>query len=301
MLADVQKHYLGEKSAQFWLIRVDMNRLSIKNEPWAFYELLLSSIVLELVNHDIDDNIRTELVDLDSRVIQNKDQLLALRFFEMAASRLCQAFDLRLCFLLDEFDEAYKTLPREIFSQLRAVRDANKNRVAYGIFLRKIPEKLRVPIDNESFYELLSRNMLGLGPYSKADMLQIVQQLEARREFPLTPAQRERFYEASGGHVGLVQGMLSIVIEVPQAIEKVGLSGWIEGFGRQPACEEECRKIWEGLEDDEQAGLLAFVKGEQNKTPISVTKLLFAKGLLQTSENGTVVFSPIFEQYLRTK
>lgn len=300
MRGDVQKHYLGEKANQIWLIRVDLNRLSIKNEAWTFYELLLSSIVLELGNHDIVNDIRTELVDLDAKVIQSRDLLLALRFFEMAVNRLCQVFDLNLCFLLDEFDEAYGDLSRETFSQLRAVRDTNKNRISYGVFLRNLPEQLRPSLDNESFYELLSQNRLGLGPYSKTDTLKIIQQLEIRRECPLTPSQRERFYEASGGHIGLVKAFFSILIEIPQAMQKIGTPGWTEWFGHQPASIEECRKIWEGIAEDEKDGLLAFVESDQSRVSISTTKLLFAKGLLQMSDNGTDFFSPVFGQYVRT-
>ena len=129
MREDVQKNYLGEKASQFWLVRVDLNRLSLRNEPWAFYELLLSSIVLELGNHEIINDLRRELIDFDLKVIESHDLLLSLRFFEIVVNRMCQEFDLSFCFLLDEFDETYKSLSLDTFSQLRAVRDANKNRV----------------------------------------------------------------------------------------------------------------------------------------------------------------------------
>ena len=296
---EIQQHYLGEKSSRTWLIRVDMNRLSIKNEPWAFFELLLSSVALESSKHQDKNNIRAELVDLDAKAIQSHDLLLALRFFEMAVNRLCQVFDLKLCFVLDEFDEEYKSLPRETFSQLRAVRDANKSSVSYAIFLRSLPERLRPARDNESFYELVSRNMLGLGPYSKTDTLQILQQLEARREFPLTPAQRERLYEASGGHIGLVQAFLGILIEDPEAVKKIGTPGWMEWFGGQPASIEECRKLCEGLGQDEMDSLLTFAKSNQIQTTNSATRLLLIKGLLQKNGNETSFFSPVFAQYVR--
>jgi hypothetical protein len=300
MREEVQKHYLGEKADQFWLIRVDMNRLSIRDEAWAFYELLLSSIVLEVGNHDQVNGLRTELVDLNARVIQSHDLLLALRFFEMAVNRLCQVFNLKLCFLLDEFDEAYKNLSRETFSQLRAVRDANKSRVSYGVFLRNLPERLRPSPDNESFYELLSRNMLGLKPYSREDSLEIIQQLESRRNISLTPVQRERLYEASGGHVGLILAFLSIMIETPQASQKDGMPGWIEWFGGQPVSIEECRKIWEGLSPDERTGLSTLVRGNHSQIPVSTLKLLWAKGLLRTVNDAPSFFSPVFELYVRS-
>lgn len=300
MKADVQKHYLGERAGSTWLVRVDMNRLSVKNEPWAFYELLLSSIVLEVSKHQDKNSIRPELVDLDARVIQGRDLLLALRFFEMAVNRLCQGFDLRLCFLLDEFDDAYRNLPRETFAQLRAVRDANKSSVSYAVFLRNLPERLRPARDNESFYELLSRSMIGLGPYSREDTLQILHDLEARRDHALTPAQREQLYEASGGHIGLIQAFLSTLIEEPESAQRIGAPGWMEWFGAQPASVDECRKICEGLDPDEVEALRTFAVDRAAARSDPASRLLSAKGLLQWNGGQAAFFSPVFAQYIRT-
>ena len=297
---EVQRYYLGEKMNRTWLVRVDLNRLSIKSEPWAFYELLLSSIALEVNRHEDMYSIRPELIDLDAKVIQSHDLLLALRFLEMAVNRLCQMFGVRLCFMLDEFDEVYRNLSSETFAQLRAVRDANKPLVSFAVFLRNTPEQLRPTRDNESFYELLSRNMLALGPYSRPDSLNIIQQLEQRRAHPLTPAVRERLYEASGGHIGLVQALYGLLIENPKANEIIGTGGWLEWFGRQSDCIEECRKIWDGISDVEKDGLSAFANGEFDKIFLSVEKMLFAKGLLRRDDGEARFFSPIFEQYIHS-
>lgn len=297
---DVQKQYLKEDTSHFRLIRVDLNRLFVKNEAWAFYELMLSSIVLELNRHETD-TIRTELIDLDARLIQSRDPLLAVRFFEMAVNRLCQGLGLRLCFMLDEFDEAYKSFSHEMFSQLRAVRDANKNRISYVVFLRTLPERLRpTQADNESFYELLSRTMLGIGPYTLVDTLQILQQLEVRRNVALTPPQREALAKASGGHIGLLQAFLSIFIENPQAARQLEAEGeqGVAWFGQQPASLEECRKIWAGLDPDERDTLSAYVTGDPTYKSAEAIQLLSAKGLLQLREQQVSFFSPVFWQYV---
>lgn len=299
-LSDVQKHYLREKANQHWLIRVDLNRLAVKDEGWAFYELLLSSILLDLNNHENIGNLSTEIAKLDSEIIQHRDLLLALRFFELAVNKLCQVYEMKLCFLFDEFDEAYTSLPRETFLQLRAVRDANKNRVSFGLLLRNLPERLRPALDNESFYELLSRNLIGLGPYTRPDALYMIQQLEARRGYPLTSEQRERLYEASGGHPGIVQAILSILIDTEHSSQKSNTPGWMDWVSRQQAVLEECRKIWDGLSEDEQEGLKAFARGGFDKISPPVERLLFAKGLLRRDGGDAKFFSRLFEQYVKS-
>ena len=61
MRADVQKHYLGERAHQHWLIRVDLNRMPVHDPGWSFYELLISSILLDLHNHATIDNLEADL------------------------------------------------------------------------------------------------------------------------------------------------------------------------------------------------------------------------------------------------
>ncbi len=298
--AEVQKHYLGEEAERHWLIRVDLNRLAVKKEDWGFYELLLSSILLDLSNHENVGNLYTEIAKLDSEIIQNHDLLLALRFFELVVNKLCQMQQIKLCFLIDEFDEAYRNFPRETFLQLRAVRDANKNRVSFVLFLRNLPQHLRDPLDNESFYELLSRNSIGLGPYTKLDALNIIQQLEVRRKYSLNMDQREKLFEASGGHPGLIQALLSTLIDTPQSSQKFDTPGWLEWLSRQPAPVEECRKIWNGLSEEEKEVLCAFAAGDFAKISIPVGNLLITKGLLRRNGQEAQFFSGIFERYVKS-
>ena len=298
MRAEVQKHYLEDATDQHWLIRVDLNRMPVNDPAWSFYELLISSILLSLHNHNNTYNMMDELTRLDAEIIQKRDPLLALRFFELIVSKLCQINEVKLCFLLDEFDEAYKTLPREIFLQLRAVRDANKNRVSFVLFLRNLPERLRTPRDNESFYELISRHMIGMGPFKRVDALTIIQQLETRKQHAITADQRERIFQASGGHPGLIQALLEILIERPQTFLLLDHPDWATDLIQDSSLEEECRKVWEGLSEEERQALLAFQMKEYKKIPLPIQKMIFAKGLLRTGGNDVQFFSNLFEQYV---
>jgi hypothetical protein len=298
MKPEVQKHYLDDKAARHWLIRVDLNRMPVNDPSWAFYELLISSILLDLNNHEKIDNLATDIAKIDSDIIQKRDPLLALRFFELVINKLCQVYEKQLCFLLDEFDEAYQNLPREIFLQLRAVRDANKNRISFALFLRSLPEQLRSPKDTESFYELLSRNLLGIGPYRKIDALQMIQQLEARKQHPISPEQREQIFQASGGHPGLMQAVLTILIEKPELFPILDSPDSPQVLIQEAAVIEECRKLWDGLSEEEHHGLLACLAADDPKISPPVETLLLAKGLLQTNGRGVQFFSELFKQYV---
>lgn len=208
---------------------------------------------------------------------------------------LCQSYNIKLCFLFDEFDETYKTMPREVFAQLRAIRDANKYRVSYALFLRSLPENLHDPIENEGFYELISRNMLGLEPYSPQDTYHIIEQLESRREYVLSQDKREWLCINSGGHPGLIQALFAIFKEHPHATAQMGNINW---YAAQESVKEEFRKLWAGLLEDEKSGLLEFARGNQNAMSQATGKLLTAKGLLKSTPSGINFFSPLFGPWL---
>lgn len=300
MRPEVQKHYLGDKAPSTWLIRIDLNRMPAR-ENWNFYELLLSSLILTCNDHrDLDeiDTIQTIIAELDRDVIESRDYLLALRLFELAINRLCQQYNLRLCFLFDEFDEMYATLPRELFAQLRAVRDSNKNRLCYGIYMRHLPERIRVYSQVESFRELFSNRLVGLTPYNLQDSIQMLLQLEARKSHPLPAERREWIYLQSGGHPGTISALMDLFINNPQAAQKTSQTAW---FGDQSGIADECEKIWAGLGEDERAGLLALGQGAFTGVSPLPKASLRLKGLVTQQNGADRFFSPLFEHYIRSQ
>jgi len=138
-----------------------------------------------------------------------------------------------------------------------------------------------------------------LGPYNWAEALRIFEQVEGRRQNSLTGEQRERLLEASGGHAGIIQALLTALVDKSPSLPAFGQPGWIETLGRQPAVTEECRKIFEGLGQDEQEGLRAFGRGEGASIPPTIEKSLFTKGLLKRESGDARFFCRIFEQYIK--
>lgn len=297
---DVQEHYLGDLSKTTWLIRVDLNRHYPK-EDWHFYELLINSLALSCSQYEDTPEINTteiyeQIAILDGRVIESRDFLLALRLFELAVHMLCKKHEISLCILLDEFDDMYRKMPKEFFAQLRAIRDANKNQLCYGLFLRDLPNRLRNTTENEGFYELFSHRMIGLGPYEYNDGIRVIQQIENRERRTLSPEWREAFYQASGGHPGIINGLFSQKIDLSIRKELIKEPSWIINQG---IIKEECNKIFGSLSEEEQQGLLAFVQNESLPQP--VLELLTAKGLIKKRSGKLIIFSPIFDIYLQEK
>jgi hypothetical protein len=297
MREEVQHHYLGDRAQTTWLIRVDLNRHH-EGEDWHFFELLLSSIMLGSSRYKNSSEIFEQLVDLDRQILESHDFLLALRLFELAVHMICKNLNINVCFIFDEFDRMYKNMPKEFFDHLRAVRDANKYKVCFGLFLRDLPERLRDKSDNESFYELISHRMIGLGPYKSDDAKRVLQQMEERREHSLTQKWRDAFVFASGGHPGLLQALLSMHINLSKENERMGDLNWL---AKQEFIIDECEKIWGSLAEEEHLWLVEAVRGNFELIPLQIFKLLTAKGILVKQGKDYKVFSPVFELYLQEK
>lgn len=291
---DVQQHYLGDAAANTWLIVVDCNRLAEQSE-WGFYELLLTSLTESA--RDLDHDLRQWFNELRREAITNGNALLAQRHLELAFRVLRQEHGIILCFILDEFDAIYRALPPSALANLRALRDADRYSLCYVLLLREHPARLRAPDDNEGFYELLSRSVIGLKPYTEADARRVIAQLATRRRRAITEAQTGEMLRLSGGHPGLIVALFDLLSNGKEAQAGEDLVEWALA---QPQVAEECRKLWAGLGMEAQLGLSHLAQG----IPVTyVTRELLAlKGLIQLLDRGEAVFfSPLLQAYVLTQ
>lgn len=292
---DVQAHYLGDSAATTWLAPVDCHRLADVSE-WGLYELLLTALT-ETAGERLDPAMRDWLNDLRSEVITSSNPLLARRHVELATRVLVREHGVKLCFVLDEFDDSYLTLPASALANLRSLRDADRYSLCYLLILRDHPARLRSPEDNEGFYELLSRSILGLKPYVPEDARRVIAQLAARRQFPTTEAQEADLLRLSGGHPGLMVALFDVLLRTEGGFPGEGLMQWTLA---QPQVSEECRKLWGGLAKDEQLALSRLAQGIG--ASYSLRQLLALKGLIQATPEGEIEFrSPVLCKYVLTQ
>ncbi len=292
VLPEVQEPFLVDLASSTLLLRVDCNRI-LELSEWGLYELLLTALVEGCGEHPSCEGLRMGLNQLRKEAIVTHNAHLAWRHLELAVKIAICEHGLRLHFLLDEFDEAYSRLPELALDKLRALRDAHKYKLSYVLFFRQTPERLRKLTEAESFYELFSRSLVGLRPYNREDTLGIITGLEIRKRARLATGLNERIAALSGGHPGLTLALFDLAsagsIDLNQDYSPASLH-------QQPLIEEECRKLWEGLREDEKLGLLNLVQGLG--VPEKVQQVLSLKGLIQQVDGHHKVFNEIFAGYV---
>lgn len=284
---DVRQHYLGAEATRLRLIRADGNRANEISE-WALYELILTGILEDLVNVDLPDTLRQHLFDQRRDVVLNPNALLAQRTLETALHELCSKYALRFTVVLDEFDDFYKQLNNSALANLRALRDLLKPfnyGVSYVLMMRDTPARLRDPDECEGFYELFSRYVFGLRPCNNTDARAILQHSQARRSVQLPEDTCEAIIQLSGGHPSLIDALT--VDAIKGADTKLGTLS--------TNAREECRKIWDGLANDEHAVLIHSLNSPLDYTPDSAYTALSLKGILKADRS---LFSQLFEAYI---
>lgn len=289
--ADVRTHYLGAAEGATLLVWVDCNRMA-SFSAWGLHELLLTGLLEASVDHPIAREQRATLTQLRREAIVERNKLLAQRNVELALQIFCQELKLQVCFILDEFDEAYRSLSARALASLRALRDRHKYQVNYILLLRHHPVHLRPPMDCEGFYELISRSLLGLGPYTATDARQVIEQISVRRGHELGALPEpviQQILTLSGGHPGFLAALLDGLIA-----EGSLSAGW--SALAQVKVEEECRKLWEGLRREERETLHHIAQTVE--TDFRQRESLLLKGIIREERPGQVrFFSSLFANY----
>jgi len=297
----VRQHYLGPDTADFSFVHVDLLALSEPAE-WAVYELILNHLLNHLQRSGPAEHAQ-ELGTLQLEVIQTRDILIAQRAFERGVELIYHRPAQRLVFLFDEFGTIFGRLGPALFRHLRAVRDAHKDQLCYIVVVANDLADLRNDLaEVEHFYRLVSRNVCGLGPYNEADTRQMIRFLAVQHAISLNEEAETVLTNLSGGHAGLLKDILSLLRNVlPENNEAVKPARVLEKLTpsllEAQVVQDECRKVWASLSQNEQAALPVLLAGQPVDPP--TLQRLKRKGLVRQGISEILFFSPVFANFVR--
>jgi hypothetical protein len=293
---DVRQKYLGESWGKYLFLYIDANSLTELSE-WGLYELMLRRIVEATEGMKIESQWSKLFNDLYQQAVQPEKRPLARGYLERGVKNLCQRLGFRPVFLFDEFDEIFRQVDTRFFLSLRALRDEHKYRLSYVVATRDELSRIRENIGEcESFYELFSLNTYGLGPYNRADAINMVQRLAARRRVKVTNDDTNLLLRVSGRHPGLLRAAFWALSD-----GKIDKSGDIyRQLLDNPDIQAECTKIWDSIGEDERTALADVATGcELRQLDQGIVQLLRLKGLVMESRAGQgTIFCQLFEDFV---
>jgi hypothetical protein len=206
--------------------------------------------------------------------------------------------NIQLVLVLDEFDDIFRSLSIVAIRQFRVLRDEWDSRLCYIVATSHDLDSLRPDADTYEFREPFHLCTRILRPLSRVDSERFIAYLAESQGRVWQGEYAARIIELSGGHPGLMERTYEFLRTIPGG-PAAPLQTVVAEIGKRRAVENECRRLWEELEEKDQQSLLALV-GWHKVAEADSKQRLVAKGLVIESENGGLaIFSPVFETFVR--
>jgi hypothetical protein len=265
----------------------------------GFYELLLRCINTELRRSKADPALVDAVRERHSKLL-SATPMAARALFDGALNALCLDHGVRLVFVMDEFDPAFSALPAAPFQELRVLRDDVGERLILVTGTSRHLERIRSDAGTSEFRELFDLHPCVLKPMSREDSRLLVAYVEAEQGTELSDQRRAWAIDLSGGHTGLLERITHILIDAGdrlEASEQEVLAKLMDVW----AIQEECRRLWEEIEEEERHGLLTLVGDGRLIEGARETQALISKGLIVEQAGGSwEVFSPVFGAFVES-
>lgn len=232
--------------------------------------------------------------------VTSNNDALAHSELEQAVRAIFDAGATQIIIALDDFDQVIEADAPIVLKGLRALRDDFKLRIVYAPFTRKelaVLAPAHTP-GHEAFSELILSHIVVVPPYLRPDALFMLERLATRQTASpraLSDAEKERLWEITGGHGGLLRAAFFTTQRGAHALD----ANVVKIVGETQAVRETCDKILASLEPEEREDLIALA---QRRAPAGrMLTRLARKGLVkQTPHGGWTIFAPLFENYLAT-
>ena len=279
-------------------VPVFVDCLEASNEEQAFYELLLRRGIDALESPDSTTIIVDDLRNFHDKLIFATTTMAVRSAFAQGIRRLAKR---GIVLILDEFDDSFRLLPPWPFRHLRALYDAHRSQFTIITGTSRSLEYLRSDADTYEFRELFHLNTLLLGPLSDQDAERFVRHLAHEVSGLQDENLLAEVIGLAGGHIGLLDRIYDALasngfgLYPPASPDPVKLL-------QQPAIQQECRRLWDELEAEDQRGLLALVAGGRKSLDRVQRWDLEAKGLVRAKARGDLVISsPVFGAFVKLK
>lgn len=273
-------------------IPVNLNDL-VEREVFPFWILLFKRILDATEGLNLDSDIKKEIENLFLQSIQLNDQFLLIENIRKSLSKIIEQKIIPTIFLI-RFDRMQNTASDNLFANLRGLQDFLHNQVSFVITCYRPLQNLLPDLDKTTLNGFTKT--FYLQPSSHADQKVLLETYALRYGLTLKETEKNTLVDLSGGHVRLLQLMLILLHEKP-TLKKTNL---LSHFLTDERIQLQCEELWESLTPKEQLQLKTI---SEKKVPpqIETPNYLADTGFIVKTETGYQIFSPLFENYVKTK
>ncbi len=295
---DVREHYLGQAARSMLAVYVDCAKLT------DYTLRSLHGLILEAVSNAVQESsletatLHRKLESLWEQAAEAAVPDKARRALEEAIASVLRAGITQVFVILDDFDHVVQKAPGPVLNSLRALRDNFKAELVYVTVTRRELAFLRNENEYQDFHELVCCETMPIGPYRESDARLMMDRLVLRWGLPpLSEAERQRLWQASGGHAGLLRAIL-LTTRHDRQVDLLS-PRLIQDLRGHKDVEPECGKIWESLEEEEKRELQALAS-QSGPLGVAVRPLERKSLIRRRLLDGTFdIFSPVLADFVR--
>jgi hypothetical protein len=275
-------------------VQVDLNDLMERNIS-AFWTLLLTRVVDSVENSGVPEGVKKQCRKLFVQSIQLKDTFFTVDSLRKSLVILVGAGYYPTLFLI-RFDRMKESLTPEFLANLLGLRDAVKHKLSYVFTSYRPLHDLSPEVFQKRHLTVFSSDMY-LPPAHDADMHIIIETLQKQYHTELHPDTQKALIELSGGYVQYLQ-LAIIRLKEEKAIptKTMDLFTFLTGDEQINFQSEE---LFDSLTKQEREILLSVKQGnEQTTEDCQTAAYLWNTGMVKDIKGKTVLFSPLFDEYI---
>ncbi|HOG48365.1 MAG TPA: ATP-binding protein, partial [Anaerolineae bacterium] len=240
-------------------IYIDCNRM-VEFSEQGLYELVLRCMNAGLPLQGELAPLGAELERCYGDVVSPSTHFLAHLRFNAGLAAACEQLDRPLVLVLDALDEIMQGIDDRVLLNLRALRDTYPQRLSYLTASRRRLGTARHARGAGEFAELFAQNTYFLAPLAGQAATAVVGQCAREGSLSLAPSDMPLLCDETGGHPALLVSVsyaLSTLRQDAQATRRhLSEERVHEQLDSDAACQAECAKLWQELDQEERQALL---------------------------------------------
>jgi hypothetical protein len=287
----VQRKYINDNKNHIF-IPIDLNDL-VERELYPFWVLTLKRIEDAVKNSKVSLKTKKYIENLFLDSIQSQDLFLTIDSIRKSLAKTVEEGFTPTIFYL-RFDRIKDVVTPEFFANLQGLIDACHQNLSYVCTSVRSLESLEPTVFTRASVSAFARTTY-IAPSEKVDSLVIFDQLCQKYGLSFDKKSQEKVLKITDGYTQYLQFALSYLHE--KNVKNIS-----ENLQKELLNDErivlQSEELWESLTTDEKDILLKFVNGKKiNSDEKEKSSYLWDTGLIA----GNNIFSPLFENYLRTK
>lgn len=288
------KEAFVSKTEKHLFISIDLNDL-VERELYAFWALTFKRLLDEIVRSEASGESKHKIGDLFLYSIQTKDLFLLIDGIRQSLSALVNEDIMPTLFLL-RFDRIKDVVTPAFFDNLEGLRDSTHGKLSYVFTsFRNLEDLSPQAIDKTRVSTFC--HTLSVKPAFVPDMKIIFEEYNQKYQLDFSATQVKDIFTLVGGNVQYLQ--LGLVI-----LKEQGKSGssMQDLFLQDERINLFSEELWESLLSKEKDLIAKIIAGDKIRDDErKAAQYIYETGFIFVEKHHERLFSPLFEQYVRTR